>query len=68
MKEIRNGRIIKGIGGFYYVETEEQLYSCKARGVFRKKGITPLAGDLVEIRLGEDGTGYVEEILPRKNF
>ena len=68
MKEIRNGRIIKGIGGFYYVETEEQLYSCKARGVFRKKGITPLAGDLVEIRLGEDGTGYVEEILSRKNF
>lgn len=68
MKEIRNGRIIKGIGGFYYVETEEQLYSCKARGVFRKKGIMPLAGDLVEIRLGEDGTGYVEEILPRKNF
>lgn len=68
MKEIRNGRIIKGIGGFYYVETEEQLYSCKARGVFRKKGITPLAGDLVEIRLGEYGTGYVEEILPRKNF
>ena len=68
MKEIRNRRIIKGIGGFYYVETEEQLYSCKARGVFRKKGITPLAGDLVEIRLGEDGTGYVEEILPRKNF
>lgn len=68
MKEIRNGRIIKGIGGFYYVETKEQLYSCKARGVFRKKGITPLAGDLVEIRLGEDGTGYVEEILPRKNF
>ena len=36
--------------------------------MFRKKGITPLAGDLVEIRLGEDGTGYVEEILPRKNF
>ena len=68
MKEIRNGRIIKGIGGFYYVETEEQLYSCKAWGVFRKKGITPIAGDLVEIRLGEDGTGYVEEILPRKNF
>lgn len=68
MKEIRNGRIVKGIGGFYYVETEEQLYSCKARGVFRKKGITPLAGDLVEIRLGEDRTGYVEEILPRKNF
>ena len=68
MNEMLNGRIIKGIGGFYYVETEEQLYSCKARGVFRKKGITPLAGDLVEIRLGEDGTGYVEEILPRKNF
>ena len=68
MNEMLNGRIIKGIGGFYYVETDKELYSCKARGVFRKKRITPLVGDQVKIRLDADGTGYIEEILPRKNF
>ena len=68
MNEMLNGRIIKGIGGFYYVETAKELYSCKARGVFRKKRITPLVGDQVQIRLDADGTGYIEEILPRKNF
>ena len=44
------------------------VYACKARGVFRKKRITPLVGDQVQIRLDADGTGYIEEILPRKNF
>ena len=68
MNEMLNGRIIKGIGGFYYVETDKELYSCKARGVSRKKRITPLVGDQVQIRLDADGTGYIEEILPRKNF
>ena len=34
------GRIIKGIGGFYYVETQQGLYECRARGIFRKKKIT----------------------------
>lgn len=67
MKETLQGRIIKGIGGFYYVEAAGQVYSCKARGVFRKKGMTPLAGDIVQIAVDVDGTGLVEEILPRKN-
>ena len=45
-----NGIIIKGIGGFYYVEAADGIvYECKARGVFRKEKITPLAGDRVEI-------------------
>ena len=44
-----NGLIVKGIGGFYYVETADGLYECKARGVFRKKRITPLVGDKVSI-------------------
>ena len=42
------GRIIKAISGFYYVEYENKMYECKAKGVFRKNGITPLVGDLVE--------------------
>lgn len=68
MKETLNGLITKGIGGFYYVEAGEHIYSCKARGVFRKTGTTPLVGDRVQISVGADGTGLVEEILPRKNF
>lgn len=56
--------ITKGIGGFYYVKTPDGIVECKARGVFRKRGITPVAGDMV--RLSADGAA-IEEILPRKN-
>ena len=56
--------ITKGIGGFYYVRTSEGIVECKARGIFRKRGITPVAGD--NITLSPDGT-MSEEILPRKN-
>ena len=58
---------MQGIGGFYYVETAESVFECKARGIFRKKGETPLAGDLVSITVGDDGKGVLEAILPRKN-
>lgn len=62
------GIIIKGIGGFYYVKTEEGVYECRARGVFREKDITPLVGDRVAIRVNkEDNTGYVEEIFNRSS-
>ena len=61
------GLILRGIGGFYSVETEEGRITCKARGRFRKERITPLAGDQVEITAAEDGTGTIDEILPRKN-
>lgn len=56
--------ITKGIGGFYYVRTPDGVVECKARGIFRKRGITPVAGDNVE--LSADGE-MIEEILPRKN-
>lgn len=61
------GIIIKGIGGFYYVETDEGIYECKARGLFRKQKMIPLAGDRCRISAQPDMTGYIEEILPRKN-
>ena len=53
------GRIIKGIGGFYYVDTDNGLYECRARGIFRKNKITPLVGDFVKISV-------VEEIAERE--
>ena len=64
---VKQGRILKGIGGFYYVEAEETIYECKARGVFRKRGTTPLAGDWVQICI-DNNTGTIEEIFPRKNM
>ena len=62
------GKIIKGIGGFYYVNTEAGVIECKARGVFRKNALTPLAGDNCEIALLSSDKGNIEKILDRKNF
>ena len=61
-----DGLIVKGIGGFYYVKTSDgQEYECKARGVFRKKRITPMIGDRVSIEKTESGKGSINEIYPR---
>ncbi|MCM1127136.1 MAG: ribosome small subunit-dependent GTPase A [Lachnospiraceae bacterium] len=63
------GKIIKGIAGFYYVHTGLGLIECKAKGIFRKDGIKPLVGDNVEIELVSETelTGNIVKILPRKN-
>ena len=63
------GKIIKGIAGFYYVQTMNGLYECKAKGIFRKEKIKPLVGDNVEISVTDEEkkTGNVDQILPRKN-
>lgn len=64
-----NGIIIKGIGGFYYVEAADGIvYECKARGVFRKEKITPLAGDRVEITVESNNKNSIDKILERRNF
>lgn len=68
MKEMQ-GKILKGIGGFYYVETPAGCIECRARGVFRNRGETPMVGDEVRICLDEQtGKGVLEELYPRKNF
>ena len=75
------GQIIKAMSGFYYVRPDkgekadipfsysEEAYQCRAKGLFRKKGISPLVGDRVVFELTEtdDVEGYVTEVLPRKN-
>ena len=68
MEQVLNGVIIKGIGGFYYVEAAGEVYECKARGAFRKKKITPLAGDNVTITVREGKENTIDEIGERKNF
>ena len=65
---MNEGTIIKGIGGFYYVQTETEVVQCRARGIFRETNITPLVGDRVRIRISEeDGNGYIEEIFERES-
>lgn len=64
------GKIVKGIAGFYYVHVVESgLYECKAKGVFRKEKVKPLVGDMVEITIldEEKKTGNIVEICDRKN-
>ena len=63
------GKIIKGIGGFYYIHTGEALYECKAKGIFRKEKMKPLVGDNVQIDLldEEKKLGSIVQILPRLN-
>ncbi len=62
------GIILKGIGGFYYVKTEDGLiYECKAKGIFRRENTKPLAGDKVIISCTGELQGVIDEILPRKN-
>ena len=64
------GKIIKGIAGFYYVNVVESgVDECKAKGVFRKEKIKPLVGDNVRIEIldEENKTGNIVEIFPRKN-
>ena len=64
------GKIIKGIAGFYYVQTKNGVYECKAKGSFRNKKLKPFVGDNVEITVLDEGNkkGNMEEILERKNF
>lgn len=64
-----DGKIIKGIAGFYYVYTAKGLIECKAKGIFRKDKIKPLVGDNVEIDLTDENekTGNIIRILPRGN-
>lgn len=61
------GIILKGIGGFYYVDTAEGMIECKARGKFRLKTGKPVIGDRVEIEIQPDGTGYMMSIAERRN-
>ena len=66
MTERKQGRIVRSISGFYDVQTDEKIITCRARGILRRGGDSPLTGDMVEITV-EKGKGMVEKILPRKN-
>lgn len=63
---MQDNYIVKGIGGFYYVKTGGEIVECKAKGIFRKKRITPVAGDIVRLER-DGGSSVIAEIQPRKN-
>ena len=62
------GRIVKALSGYYYVQTKTGLVTCRARGKFRLDGTSPLVGDRVRLDISADGTGSVREILARRNW
>ncbi len=67
-EEVVQGQILKGVGGFYTILTQEgDLLTAKARGRFRKDGISPLCGDFVKVEPQKDSEAYIVEILKRRN-
>jgi ribosome biogenesis GTPase len=65
------GLILKGVGGFYYVRSEGAdgaLYQCRARGIFKKEGLTPTVGDFVDFETLDEEDGVINAILPRRNL
>jgi ribosome biogenesis GTPase len=67
LSDTSEGKILGSVGGVYTVETEEMLIECKARGIFRKDGISPYVGDNVNIMKVGDSEAVIVEVLPRKN-
>lgn len=61
------GLVLRCIGGFYYVEAADAVYTCRARGAFRRQGLSPVAGDRVVISVPDSGDGTVSQVLPRRN-
>ena len=64
---MREGIICKALSGFYYVDDGQSVVACRARGKHRHAGLTPLVGDRVRFTPLEDGSGALDELLPRKN-
>lgn len=64
---MRKGRIIKALSGFYYVESDGEIYQCKARGKFRKRDLKPLVGDDCQFSYEEGSDGYILSLSSRKN-
>ena len=61
------GRIEKALSGFYYVNTGSEVLQCRARGKFRREGMSPMVGDWVQVRELGNGEGFVEAVEERKN-
>lgn len=69
-EKLQSGRIIKLLGGFYYVLSGKEIFECRARGLFRKNDIKPVVGDLVDFQLDSlhANKGYILDVHERKNI
>ena len=67
MAEPIEGRILKALSGFWYVDTPQGVLECRARGKLRFRGMTPLVGDMARVEPLEGGKGSLVDLLPRKN-
>lgn len=61
------GTIMKALSGFYYVDLDGETVTCRGRGKLRYNKLSPLVGDKVDVTVLADGTGAVDQVLPRKN-
>ena len=68
MSSAYNGIIVKGIGGFYYVEAAGQIFECKARGLFRLQELVPTVGDRCSITVPDEGFAVIDSIEERRNI
>ena len=62
-----NGRLVRSISGFYTIHTDQGDFLCRARGIFRLRGVTPLAGDFVTVEALPDGSGSIIDVAERRN-
>ena len=66
--QFTEGLIIKGVAGFYYVKSGDEVYRCKARGIFKQQNLKPAVGDAVKVEIiPENDDSLITEIFPRKN-
>lgn len=68
--EIKKGRIVKLLGGFYYILAEDNIYECRARGLFRNNDIKPVVGDLAAFQVDSLNAdkGYILEVMQRSSL
>lgn len=65
---IKEGLIIKLLGGIYFVEASDVVYECKAKGVFRNRNLSPVCGDWVEIQITDGETPVISKVFDRKSL
>lgn len=61
------GKIVKAISGFYYIEYENKIYECRAKGILKKNNISPMVGDNAEFEIINESTGNLVTVVDRKN-
>jgi ribosome biogenesis GTPase len=65
---MREGVVLRAYSSYYYIQSEQDIYECKLRGRFKKERFSLFVGDRVRIQVQTDGTGMIEEILPRRSL